>query len=195
MTAKLEQIRPLHRRAPHRGRSGRSAPVYNPALGVAAMEVALASAEETRAAISRRAAALAEWSETPRAAARARTVPLPRARRQARRRARRPDHARARQGARRTRRGEVTRGLEIVRVRLRHPRICSRANTPTHVGRGIDSWSLRQPLGVCAGITPFNFPAMVPMWMFPIAIACGNTFVLKPSEKRPGLPDAPGGTA
>ena len=54
-----------------------------------------------------------------------------------------------------------------------------------NVGSNIDSWSLRQPLGVCAGVTPFNFPAMVPMWMFPMAIACGNTFVLKPSEKDP----------
>ena len=53
-----------------------------------------------------------------------------------------------------------------------------------NVGTDVDSWSIRQPLGVCAGITPFNFPAMVPMWMFPIAIACGNTFILKPSEKR-----------
>src|SRR2546430_12886818 len=53
------------------------------------------------------------------------------------------------------------------------------------VGRGIDSWSMRQPLGVCVGITPFNFPAMVPMWMFPVALACGNTFVLKPSERDP----------
>src|SRR5262249_41843081 len=53
------------------------------------------------------------------------------------------------------------------------------------VGRGIDSWSVRQPLGVCAGITPFNFPAMVPMWMFPMALACRNTFVLKPSERDP----------
>ena len=54
-----------------------------------------------------------------------------------------------------------------------------------NVGTNVDSWSIRQPLGVCAGITPFNFPAMVPMWMFPMAIACGNTFVLKPSEKDP----------
>ena len=54
-----------------------------------------------------------------------------------------------------------------------------------NVGSNVDSWSIRQPLGVCAGITPFNFPAMVPMWMFPMAIACGNTFVLKPSEKDP----------
>jgi malonate-semialdehyde dehydrogenase (acetylating)/methylmalonate-semialdehyde dehydrogenase len=57
-----------------------------------------------------------------------------------------------------------------------------------NVGSGVDSWSIRQPVGVCAGITPFNFPAMVPMWMFPVAIACGNTFVLKPSEKDPSVP-------
>src|SRR5678809_973515 len=56
------------------------------------------------------------------------------------------------------------------------------------VGTGVDSWSQRQPVGICAGITPFNFPAMVPMWMFPVAIACGNTFVLKPSEKDPSCP-------
>jgi malonate-semialdehyde dehydrogenase (acetylating)/methylmalonate-semialdehyde dehydrogenase len=60
-----------------------------------------------------------------------------------------------------------------------------RGEVTEQVGRGIDSWSLRQPLGVCAGITPFNFPAMVPMWMFPVALACGNTFVLKPSERDP----------
>ena len=54
-----------------------------------------------------------------------------------------------------------------------------------NVGTSIDSWSIRQPLGICAGITPFNFPAMVPMWMYPISIACGNTFILKPSEKDP----------
>ena len=57
-----------------------------------------------------------------------------------------------------------------------------------NVGTNVDSWSMRQPLGVVAGITPFNFPAMVPMWMFPIAIACGNTFILKPSEKDPSCP-------
>ena len=57
-----------------------------------------------------------------------------------------------------------------------------------NVGTNVDSWSMRQPLGVVAGITPFNFPAMVPMWMFPLAIACGNTFILKPSEKDPSCP-------
>ena len=84
-------------------------------------------------------------------------------------------------------RGEVTRGLEVVEFACGIPQLL-KGEYSDAVGRGIDSWSLRQPVGVCAGITPFNFPAMVPMWMFPIAIACGNTFVLKPSEKDPGCP-------
>ena len=84
-------------------------------------------------------------------------------------------------------RGEVTRGLEIVEFACGIPQLL-KGEFSDAVGRGIDSWSLRLPVGVCAGITPFNFPAMVPMWMFPIAIACGNTFVLKPSEKDPGCP-------
>ena len=84
-------------------------------------------------------------------------------------------------------RGEVTRGLEIVEFACGIPQML-KGEYSDAVGRGIDSWSLRQPVGVAAGITPFNFPAMVPMWMFPVAIACGNTFVLKPSEKDPGCP-------
>ncbi len=84
-------------------------------------------------------------------------------------------------------RGEVMRGLEIVEFACGIPQLL-KGEFSDSVGRGIDSWSLRLPVGVCAGITPFNFPAMVPMWMFPIAIACGNTFILKPSEKDPGCP-------
>src|SRR5262249_34810626 len=80
--------------------------------------------------------------------------------------------------------GEVTRGLEVVEFACGIPHLLKGEFTE-QVGRGIDSWSVRQPLGVCAGITPFNFPAMVPMWMFPMAIACGNTFILKPSERDP----------
>ena len=81
--------------------------------------------------------------------------------------------------------GEVTRGLEVVEFACGIPQLLKGEFTD-NVGGGIDAWSLRQPLGVCAGITPFNFPAMVPMWMFPLAVACGNTFVLKPSERDPG---------
>ena len=80
--------------------------------------------------------------------------------------------------------GEVTRGLEVVEFACGIPHLLKGEFTE-QVGRGIDSWSVRQPLGVCAGITPFNFPAMVPMWMFPVALACGNTFILKPSERDP----------
>ncbi len=81
-------------------------------------------------------------------------------------------------------RGEATRGLEVVEFATGIPQLL-KGEYSEQVGTGVDSWSMRQPLGVIAGITPFNFPAMVPMWMFPIAIACGNTFILKPSERDP----------
>jgi malonate-semialdehyde dehydrogenase (acetylating) / methylmalonate-semialdehyde dehydrogenase len=80
--------------------------------------------------------------------------------------------------------GSLQRGLEIVEFACGIPQVL-KGEFSENVGTNIDSWSIRQPLGVCAGITPFNFPAMVPMWMFPMAIACGNTFILKPSEKDP----------
>ncbi len=80
--------------------------------------------------------------------------------------------------------GSVTRGLEVVEFACGIPHLL-KGEFSQNVGTNIDSWSIRQPLGVCAGITPFNFPAMVPMWMYPIAIACGNSFLLKPSEKDP----------
>ena len=76
--------------------------------------------------------------------------------------------------------GSVTRGLEVVEFACGIPHLL-KGEFSQNVGTNIDSWSIRQPLGICAGITPFNFPAMVPMWMFPIAIACGNSFILKPS--------------
>jgi malonate-semialdehyde dehydrogenase (acetylating)/methylmalonate-semialdehyde dehydrogenase len=81
-------------------------------------------------------------------------------------------------------RGELARGVEIVEFACGIPQLLKGQHSD-NVGGDIDNWSLRQPVGVCAGITPFNFPAMVPMWMFPLAIACGNTFVLKPSERDP----------
>ena len=82
--------------------------------------------------------------------------------------------------------GSLTRGIEVVEFATGIPQLL-KGEFSDSVGTEVDSWSLRQPLGVCVGITPFNFPAMVPMWMFPIAIACGNTFVLKPSERDPTL--------
>jgi malonate-semialdehyde dehydrogenase (acetylating)/methylmalonate-semialdehyde dehydrogenase len=80
--------------------------------------------------------------------------------------------------------GEVARGIEVVEFAVGIPQLLKGEFTD-QIARGIDAWSMRQPLGVVAGITPFNFPVMVPMWMFPVAIACGNTFVLKPSERDP----------
>src|SRR5207302_9807548 len=80
--------------------------------------------------------------------------------------------------------GEVARGLEVVEFACDIPHLL-KGGFSENVSTGVDSYSIRQPVGVVAGITPFNFPAMVPMWMFPLAIACGNTFVLKPSEKDP----------
>ena len=81
-------------------------------------------------------------------------------------------------------RGEVRRGIEMVEFACSIPSLLS-GDTVENVARGIDCETIRQPLGVCVGITPFNFPAMVPLWMYPVALACGNTFVLKPSEKVP----------
>ena len=80
--------------------------------------------------------------------------------------------------------GEVNRGLEVVEFACGLPQLL-KGEFSENVSTDVDSYSIRQPLGVVAGITPFNFPAMVPMWMFPLAIACGNAFILKPSEKDP----------
>ena len=80
--------------------------------------------------------------------------------------------------------GEVQRGLEVVEFACGIPHLLKGEFTEA-VGTGIDAWSIRQPLGVVAGITPFNFPLMVPLWMIPVALACGNCFILKPSEKDP----------
>jgi malonate-semialdehyde dehydrogenase (acetylating)/methylmalonate-semialdehyde dehydrogenase len=82
--------------------------------------------------------------------------------------------------------GEITRGMEVVEFAMGIPHLMKGEHSE-NVGTGVDAYSIRQPMGVCAGITPFNFPAMVPMWMFPVALACGNTFVLKPSERDPTM--------
>ena len=82
--------------------------------------------------------------------------------------------------------GSVMRGMEVVEFATGIPHLLKGEHSES-VGTDVDSWSIRVPVGVCAGITPFNFPAMVPMWMFPIALGCGNTFVLKPSERDPTL--------
>ncbi len=165
------------------GRSERHATVYNPATGEPRLYVSLSSADETREAIAAAQAAFDGWSKTPplvRARVMFRFKELLEKRRDDVARLITSEHGKVFSDAQ----GEVTRGLEVVEFACGIPHLL-KGEFSSNVGRDIDSNSLMQPLGVCAGITPFNFPAMVPLWMFPVAIACGNTFVLKPSEKDP----------
>jgi malonate-semialdehyde dehydrogenase (acetylating)/methylmalonate-semialdehyde dehydrogenase len=165
------------------GASGKTAPVYNPATGEIAAQVALAGADEVRAAVRAAREALPGWAALP---------PLKRARILFKFRQLLEAHAdelaaliTAEHGKLLSdAAGEVTRGIEVVEFACGIPHLM-KGEFSENAGTGIDTYSLRQPLGVCAGITPFNFPMMVGMWMFPVAIACGNTFVWKPSERDP----------
>jgi malonate-semialdehyde dehydrogenase (acetylating)/methylmalonate-semialdehyde dehydrogenase len=168
------------------GAGGRTGDIFNPATGEKSAQVPLASKAEVETAIASSAAALDGWSAM---------APLQRARVMFRFKELvernideiaqmvTSEHGKTLADAK----GSIIRGLEVVEFACGIPHLLKGDFTES-VGRGIDSWSMRQPLGVCAGITPFNFPAMVPMWMFPMALACGNTFVLKPSEKDPSCP-------
>ena len=163
--------------------SGSSRDVYNPATGEVVDEVGLSSAEEVDEAVAAAKRALPEWAATPppkRAQVMFRFNALleSNADRIAREISR--EHGKTHADAL----GEVQRGREVVEFCCAIPQML-KGEFSRDVGPGIDSYSDRQPLGVCAGITPFNFPAMVPLWMYPVAIACGNTFVLKPSERDP----------
>tara|TARA_B100000886_G_scaffold337727_1_gene299046 strand:- start:675 stop:2168 length:1494 start_codon:yes stop_codon:yes gene_type:complete len=165
------------------GSSKRLSPVYNPATGEETAKVKLGSIEDLNRTAEVAQKALASWSNTP---------PLQRARvlfkfkelieknEDELTKIIVSEHGKVYEDAK----GSLTRGLEVVEYACGIPQMLKGEFTE-NVGKNVDSWSLRQPLGVCAGITPFNFPAMVPMWMFPMAIACGNTFILKPSEKDP----------
>lgn len=168
------------------GTSGRFGDVYNPATGEVTKQVALASAADTRAAIQSAAKALPGWSATP---------PAKRAQVMFKYRelliknldkiaeAISSEHGKTFDDAK----GEAARGLEVVEFVCGIPHLL-KGEYSDNVAGGVDSVGIRQPVGVCAGITPFNFPAMVPMWMFPVALACGNTFILKPSERDPSAP-------
>ncbi|WP_299651282.1 CoA-acylating methylmalonate-semialdehyde dehydrogenase [uncultured Jannaschia sp.] len=165
------------------GTSGRSQPVTDPATGESTREVALASSAEVDRAVAAAQAAWGEWRRTPalrraRILDRFKTILWDRMDQLAE--AVSAEHGKTHDDAL----GEVTRGLEVVEFAVGAPNLL-KGEITENVGTGVDSHSLRQPLGVVAGITPFNFPAMVPMWMFPVALACGNTFVLKPSERDP----------
>ncbi|NNJ94726.1 MAG: CoA-acylating methylmalonate-semialdehyde dehydrogenase, partial [Halobacteria archaeon] len=165
------------------GTSGRHGKVYNPTSGEIQAQVPLASADETARAIEVAAAAFPAWRDTP---------PLRRARVFFRFKELldrhldelagliSAEHGKVLSDAR----GSVIRGMEVAEFACGAPYLLT-GYFSENVGTDVDSHSMRQPLGVCAGITPFNFPAMVPMWMFPLSIVCGNTFILKTSEKVP----------
>ena len=164
----------------------RPAPVFNPATGKATKQVAMASQATVEDAIAAAEAAFPAWRDTP---------PAKRARIMFRFKQLLEEHADEIAAAITDEHGKVVddamgefgRGVEVVDYACGIPELL-KGEYSRNVGPGIDSWSDFQPLGVVAGITPFNFPAMVPMWMYPMAIACGNTFVLKPSEKDPTAP-------
>ncbi len=165
------------------GESGRFGDVYNPATGEVAKQVPFASTAETHKAIAAAKAAFPAWSaKTPIARARVmfKFKELCEAHVDELAELTATEHGKTLGDAK----GSVQRGIEVVEFACGIPHVLKGEFTAS-VGTGVDGYSTRLPLGVCAGITPFNFPAMVPMWMFPMAMACGNTFVLKPSEKDP----------
>ncbi|MEO6030376.1 MAG: CoA-acylating methylmalonate-semialdehyde dehydrogenase [Burkholderiaceae bacterium] len=163
--------------------NARHQPVYNPATGAVARQVALASSKEVESAVASANAAFPAWADVP---------PIRRARvlnqylellNQNRNRLAAmitAEHGKVFSDAQ----GEVTRSIDVVEFACGVPQLL-KGDFTDQVSTGIDNWTFRQPLGVVAGITPFNFPVMVPMWMFPVALACGNCFILKPSERDP----------
>jgi malonate-semialdehyde dehydrogenase (acetylating) / methylmalonate-semialdehyde dehydrogenase len=168
---------------PVTGLSSRTAPVYNPATGAVSRNVVLAEPADVDAAVSTAAMAFADWSQRSLSA---RTKVLFRFRELLAAEADRvaevitDEHGKVLSDAL----GEVQRGLEVVEFACGVPQLI-KGEYSDQISTGVDAFSFREPLGVVAGITPFNFPAMVPLWMHPIAIATGNAFVLKPSERDP----------
>jgi len=182
------------------GTSGRTQDVFNPATGSVSGRVALASSAEVNAAVASAQAAFPAWADTSplrRARVMFKFLELMNQHRDDLARLITAEHGKVFTDAQ----GEVTRGVEILEFATGIPQLL-KGDFTEQVSTGMDNWTVRQPLGVVAGITPFNFPVMVPMWMFPVAIAAGNTFVLKPSPidpspsllmaellKQAGLPD------
>ena len=165
------------------GQGKRAGDVYNPATGEVIARVSFATKDDLNTIITAAEKAFASWgNETPLKRARVmfRFLELLNQNADLLAAIITREHGKTLEDAK----GEVQRGIEVVEFVTGIPHLL-KGEMSENVGRGIDSYSLRQPLGVVAGITPFNFPAMVPMWMFPVAIACGNCFILKPSEKDP----------
>jgi len=183
-----------------KGKSQRTQPVYNPATGAVSGQVALASTDDVNTAVASAQKAFPAWADTSplrRARVMFKFLELLNQHKDDLARMITAEHGKVFTDAQ----GEVTRGIEIVEFATGIPQLL-KGDYTEQVSTGIDNWTMRQPLGVVAGITPFNFPVMVPMWMFPVAIAAGNTFVLKPSPidpspslfmaellKQAGLPD------
>ena len=182
------------------GTSARSQDVFNPATGAVTGKVSLANAQDVGAAVAAAHAAFPAWSDMApirRARILFKYLELVNAHKDELAHAITAEHGKVFTDAQ----GEVTRGIDIIEFACGIPQLL-KGDFTDQVSQGIDNWTLRQPLGVVAGITPFNFPVMVPMWMYPVAIAAGNTFVLKPSPidpsatllqarlfKEAGLPD------
>ncbi|MBN2690993.1 MAG: CoA-acylating methylmalonate-semialdehyde dehydrogenase, partial [Burkholderiaceae bacterium] len=178
----------------------RKQPVFNPATGAVSRQVELADAVRVNAAVAAAQAAFPKWADTPplrRARVLFKFLDLMNQHRDTLAAMITAEHGKVFTDAQ----GEVTRGIEIVEFACGIPQLL-KGDYTEQVSTAIDNWTLRQPLGVVAGVTPFNFPCMVPLWMFPVAIAAGNTFVLKPSPldpspslfmadllKQAGLPD------
>jgi malonate-semialdehyde dehydrogenase (acetylating)/methylmalonate-semialdehyde dehydrogenase len=183
-----------------KGSSSRSQAVTNPATGAVTGQVPLANAADVDAAVAAAQAAFPAWSDTPpirRARVMFKFLELVNQHKDALAHAITAEHGKVFTDAQ----GEVARGIDIIEFSCGIPQLL-KGDFTDQVSTGMDNWTIRQPLGVVAGITPFNFPVMVPMWMFPVAIAAGNTFVLKPSPidptpslliadllKQAGLPD------
>ncbi|MFM1907907.1 MAG: hypothetical protein RLZZ591_1584, partial [Pseudomonadota bacterium] len=182
------------------GSSQRTQAVYNPATGAVARQVRLGNAQDVASAVAAAHAAFPAWADTPpirRARVMYKFLELVNQHKDELARIITAEHGKVFTDAQ----GEVARGIDIIEFACGIPQLL-KGDFTDQVSTGIDNWTLRQPLGVVAGITPFNFPVMVPMWMFPVAIASGNTFVLKPSPldpsaslmmadllKQAGLPD------
>jgi malonate-semialdehyde dehydrogenase (acetylating)/methylmalonate-semialdehyde dehydrogenase len=182
------------------GSSPRAQDVFNPATGAVTGHVALASAADVNAAVAAAQAAFPAWADTPpirRARVMFKFLELVNQRKDELARLITLEHGKVFTDAQ----GEVARGIDIIEFACGMPQLL-KGDFSDQVSTGMDNWTLRQPLGVVAGITPFNFPVMVPLWMFPVAIAAGNSFILKPSPidpsasllmaellKEAGLPD------
>jgi malonate-semialdehyde dehydrogenase (acetylating)/methylmalonate-semialdehyde dehydrogenase len=165
------------------GTSGRRQAVFNPATGASPRQVALASVEEVNVAVASAQTAFAAWSNTPpirRARVMFTFLELMNKHRDELAAMITAEHGKVFTDAQ----GEVSRGIDIIEFACGIPQLL-KGDYTDQVSTGIDNWTMRQALGVVAGITPFNFPCMVPCWMFPVAIAAGNCFILKPSERDP----------